>query len=72
MSGNETRYFDALKRIASYTPPDVMRRDNERGRGYGLDASEEIEMAYENVITEAKMAIKGRRRPSPPPPRSTE
>lgn len=65
MSANELRYFNALKRIAAYTPPDTMRRDNERGRGYGLDADEEIAMAYENVIQEAKNATKGRRRPTP-------
>jgi len=46
MSDNEIRYFDALKRIASYTPP-------------------EIEMAYENVIQEAKIAVRGKRRPKP-------
>lgn len=57
------RLYDALRRIASYAPPDRIRRDNERGRGTGLDTDEEIEMAYENVITEAKMAIKGVRRP---------
>lgn len=61
---NEVAYFDALKRIASYTPPDRMRRDSERGHGYGLDAAEEIEMAYENVIQEAKNAIRGKRRPA--------
>ena len=65
-AGNEQRYFDALKRIASYTPPERMKRDNARGQGYGLDADEEIEMAYENVIEEAKRAIKGHRRPLPP------
>lgn len=65
MSATEIRYYEALKRIAGYTPPDKMRRDNERGRGYGLDAGEEIEMAYENVIQEAKNAIHGRRRPQP-------
>ena len=63
---NELSYYDALKRIASYTPPDRMRRDNERGRGYGLGADEEIEMAYENVIQEAKNAIRGKRRPAVP------
>lgn len=63
---NELAFYDALKRIASYTPPDRMRRDNERGRGYGLDADEEIEMAYENVIQEAKNAIRGKRRPKAP------
>ncbi len=63
-TSNELAYFDALKRIASYTPPEKMRRDNERGQGYGLDAEEEIEMAYENVIQEAKNAVRGKRRPS--------
>ena len=62
---NELRYFDALKRIAKYTMPDTMKRDNERGRGYGLDADEEIAMAYENVILEAKNAVRGKRRPKP-------
>lgn len=56
------KLYDALRRIASYTPPDRMKRDNERGRGYGLDADEEIEMAYENVIQEAKLATRGMRR----------
>jgi hypothetical protein len=67
-SDSELRYFDALKRIASYTPPDRMRSDNSRGQGYGLEPSEEVDMAYENVIQEAKNAIKGRRRPALSPP----
>jgi hypothetical protein len=62
--GNEQSYFDALKRIASYTPPERLRRDEERGRGYGAAPEEVIEMAYENVIEEAKAAIKGKRRPA--------
>lgn len=65
ISDNELRYFDALKRIASYTMPDRMKRDNKRFGGYGLPAHEEIELAYENVIFEAKAAIRNRRRPTP-------
>lgn len=61
---NEQRYFDALKRIAAYTPPDRMKRDEERGNGYGLDPHEAVEMAYENVIEEAKRATRGKRRPT--------
>lgn len=60
---NEQRYYDALKRIASYKSPEWLRKF--AAREYGLDnASEAIEMAYENVIEEAKEAIRGRRRPS--------
>lgn len=58
----EQAYFDALRRIASYEPPGRLRKS--AGRAYGLDAGEAIEMAYENVIEEAKAAIKGRKRPA--------
>ena len=59
---NEQRYFDALKRIATgYQTVEQLRRNAERE--YGLDPAEAIEMAYENVIEEAKRAVKGRRRP---------
>ena len=58
---NEQRYWDALKRIASYQSPEKLRRDAERQ--YGLTADEAIEMAYENVIADAKNAILNRRRP---------
>lgn len=60
---NEQRYFDVLKRIASYAPPDRLKRDEERGIGYGLGSDEVVDMAYENVIEEAKRATRGRRRP---------
>lgn len=57
----ELRLYDALKRIAQYESPESLREcaDEE----YGLGGDEAIEMAYENVIAEAKRAIAGRRRP---------
>ncbi|NID06607.1 hypothetical protein HBF26_17055 [Luteibacter jiangsuensis] len=60
---NEAAYFDALKRIASYQSPERLRRGAEKQ--YGLTPEEAIEMAYENVIEEAKRAVKGKRRPAP-------
>lgn len=59
---NELVYFSALKRIASYQSPERLRRNAERN--YGLPAEEAIEMAYENVLAEAKAAIKGKRSPT--------
>ena len=47
-----------LKRIATgYQTPEQLRRGAERE--YGLDASEAIEYAYENMQQEAKNAVKG-------------
>ena len=60
-NNNEQRYFDALRRIASYDPPERIRKHSERD--YGLPGDEVIEYAYENVINDARLAIKGRRRP---------
>ena len=54
------RLFDALKRIASYDPPEKVRSDAEP---MGLDEHEAVEMAYENVISEAKAAIYRMQRP---------
>lgn len=53
----ELQLLSKLRRIASYEPPDRLRKSAERD--YGLDANEAIEMAYENVITEAKNAVRG-------------
>ena len=61
MGDREIKLYTALKRIASYTPPDKLRR--EAMKMYGLEGDEAISMAYENVLNEAKMAIKGMRRP---------
>ena len=60
-NANEQRYWDALKRIASYQSPEKLHRNAEKQ--YGLPADEAIEMAYANVIAEAKNAILNRRRP---------
>lgn len=61
---NEQYYFDVLKRISKYDPPERIHRIAEKAHYMGLDdAREAIEYAYENVITEAGSAIKGMRRP---------
>lgn len=51
------KIYKALKRISSYQSPESLRRNSEKN--YGLDYEEALEMAYENVIEEAKFAIKG-------------
>ena len=61
MADPTIRMYDALKRIASDQSPDRLRRGAQKE--YGLSGEEAIEMAYENVIHEAKSAIKGVRRP---------
>jgi hypothetical protein len=57
----EERFYVALKRITSYMTPAQLRRAAERQ--YGLDHAEALEMAYENVIGEAKHALRGYRKP---------
>jgi len=64
----ETRFEAALRRIAAYMTPAQLRRQSERK--YGLTFEESLEMAYENVIGEAKAALRGvrkRRRSNEPP-----
>lgn len=61
---HEERFYVALKRITAYMTPAQLRRNAERQ--YGLDHAEALEMAYENVIGEAKHALRGyRRKPKP-------
>lgn len=57
----EQKLYDALKRITCYKSPEWLRKNAENE--YGLEFREAIEMAYENVISEARAAIKGMRRP---------
>lgn len=58
----------ALKRIAAYLPPEKLARAAERT--YGLAPEEAMEMAYENVLGEAKQALKAiGRLPRPAPPK---
>ncbi len=54
-------YYHALKRIASYDSVDRLRRTAEKT--YGLSYEEAIEMAYENIINEAKTVVRGKRPP---------
>lgn len=59
---NEQRYFDTLKRIAhQYDTVEQVKKS--AGRRYGLEPDEALEMAYENLQNEARVAIKGKRRP---------
>lgn len=57
----EARLWTVLKRITTYQPPDKLRRG--ALKQYGLEPEEAIEMAYENVLIEAREAIRGMRRP---------
>lgn len=66
MSGNtkpskEQRYFDALKQITRYQSVEAFSKNAESR--WGLEASEAIAMAYENILIVARQAIKGKRRP---------
>lgn len=44
-----------LRRISEYSSPDELR--NDAADEYGLDYEEALEMAYENVIREAKTML---------------
>lgn len=63
MPNNELYYFDVLKRITKYQSSDVLQRRSQKD--YGLDYSEALEFAYDNVRQEAMDAIRGKRRPVP-------
>ena len=58
---NEEKFYGALKRISAYMPASKLRARAEKL--YGLEGNEAIEMAYENVIEEAKRALRGYRKP---------
>jgi hypothetical protein len=49
------RLYDALKRISHYMKPETLRKQSEKL--YGVGPEEAIEMAYENVIAEAALAL---------------
>jgi hypothetical protein len=61
----EQRLYDALRNVTKYDTPRGLRRSAERH--YGLPYEEVLEMAYENVLEEAKAAIKGMKRPTEEP-----
>lgn len=52
----ELKLLHALKRIANYQSPERLRRG---ARNIGLEPDEHIDMAYENIVGEAKHAIRG-------------
>jgi len=58
----EQRMYDALKRITKYQTPTQLQRGAEKE--YGLQYEEALEYAYENMQQEARLAIKGMRRPA--------
>lgn len=58
---NFVRMYSALKEIARYQTPDQLRRGSQKE--YGLDSSEALEYAYENVLETARRATKGVRLP---------
>lgn len=64
----EERFYRALKRITAYMPPEQLERNAEKQ--YGLDVAEAVRMAYENVIEEARSALRGYRRPKQEPQRT--
>ena len=55
------RYYDALKRIAAYSDPEWIRKHGEKQ--WGLPTDECLTMAYENVLSEARGVVRGKRRP---------
>lgn len=59
---NEQRYFDMLKRITLYQSPDRLRRTHEKE--WGMTYPDALEMAYENILSDAQRAIRGKRRPA--------
>lgn len=48
--------LNSLKKIKAYQTPDRLRKDSEKD--WGLDFEEAIEMAYENIQSEAAFASK--------------
>lgn len=61
------RLYGALKRISQYQTPERLKKHS--AKDWGLDdGNEALEYAYENVLFEAKAAIKGVRLPKPKAP----
>lgn len=57
----EERMYVALQRIAAYQSVSRLRRSS--NKDWGMDFEEALEMAYENVLQEAKNGLKGIRKP---------
>lgn len=73
----EARFEAALREIAAYMTPEQHHRHAEKR--YGLDPSESMEMALDNILGTAKATLKGYKRkprvaalpPSAPPQEPT-
>lgn len=64
------RLYGALKRITQYQSPERLRKNS--WKDWGLDdGNEALEYAYENVLSEAKNAIRGVRLPKAKSPAPT-
>jgi hypothetical protein len=64
-SAQEKHYaqmFHALQRIKAYQSPERLKKHSAGDWGVD-DGNEAIEMAYENVLQEAKNGLKGVRKP---------
>ena len=57
----QQRLYDAVKQISRYQDPGKLKKNSLKT--LGLEGEEAVEMAYENVLSEARAAIKGVRRP---------
>jgi hypothetical protein len=67
---NAARYYDALKRISMYQSVGKLRLSSEKD--WGLSFQEALEYAYENVLEEARAAIRGKGRPKDSLPQRAE
>ena len=56
--------YSALKRITKYDSTDRLRRDGEES--WGVPFAEALEMAYENLQSEARAGLSGVRQPRQP------
>ncbi len=61
---NEQSFYLTLKRIAAYMDPETLLRKGETM--YGVSGEEAVAMAYENVLEEARSAVRGKRMPKDP------
>ena len=61
MTNNQKNQFNqmrtALPNIMNYQSPTQLQKNAEKE--YGLSGTEAIEMAYDNIKTEASLAVKG-------------
>ena len=63
-NSNFNKMHEALRKIAkSYMNSEQIKKDS--GPQFGLDYDEALEMAYDNIQNEARIAIKGIRKIKP-------